>query len=103
MSFIYLIKNTEESHYKIGVGKNPTNRLKQLQTGSSSELVIVHTFETDIPYVIEKTLHRQFSHKRKHGEWFDFSINEETDFIKNCQNIESHIKLLREMGNSFLQ
>jgi hypothetical protein len=102
MSFIYLIKNTDESHYKIGVGKNPTNRLKQLQTGCSSELAIISTFETDIPYVIEKTLHRQFSHMRKHGEWFDFSITDETEFLNHCQNIESRIKLLKEMGNFFI-
>lgn len=102
MSFIYLIKNTNESHYKIGVGKNPSNRLKQLQTGCSSELVIIHTYETDIPYIIEKTLHRQYSILRKHGEWFDFSINEETDFLKNCQIIESRIKLLKEMENPFV-
>ena len=102
MSFIYLIKNTAENHYKIGVGKNPSNRLKQLQTGCSSELVIAHTFETDIPYIIEKTLHRQHSLLRKHGEWFEFSINEEFDFLSNCQNIESRIKLLKEMKNPFI-
>ena len=44
MNKIYLIKNSEDDTYKIGVAKNPQNRIKQLQTGNSAELLLIETF-----------------------------------------------------------
>lgn len=102
MSYVYLIKNTEDSYYKIGVSNNPNKRIKELNTGNSSILELVTVYETDIPYKIEKILHKRYSYLRKHNEWFDFSIIEETDFIKNCKNIENGIKILLESGNIFI-
>ena len=102
MNYIYLIKNIEESHYKIGVSKNPKKRIKELNTGNSAELVLVEMYESEIAYKIEKTLHRKYSYMRKHGEWFDFSIKEDNEFIKDCRNIERGIKALIDAGNEFI-
>ncbi len=102
MNYIYLIKNTEESYYKIGVSKDPKKRIKELNTGNSAELVLVGMYETEYAYKIERTFHRRYSYLRKHGEWFDCSIKEEVDFIKNCQSIENGIKSLIDAGNEFI-
>lgn len=102
MNYIYLIKNTEESSYKIGVSKNPKKRIKSLNTGNSAKLVLVSMFETKYAYKIERTLHRKYSYMRKHGEWFDLSIKEDNNFISDCSNIENSIKLLINAGNKFI-
>lgn len=99
---IYLIKNTEESYYKIGVGKNPKQRLKQLQTGSPAELILIETFNTEHAYKIEKALHRRYLHLKKEGEWFNFSITEQFEFLRVCESIEKSIKTLMENGNVFI-
>ena len=100
MSYIYLIKNSEETYYKIGVGKTPNKRLSQLQTGNSAKLELIEVYKTEIPYKVEGVLHRRFSHFKKEGEWFDFSIKVEREFITNCQKIESSLKFLNENGDN---
>ena len=102
MNNIYLIKNTEESTYKIGVGIDPKIRLQQLQTGNSAKLEIVNIYQTEIPFKIEKILHRRYSHLKKHGEWFYFSIKEETNFLNDCVKIEANINTLKSLGNNFI-
>lgn len=36
--FIYLIRLSENSYYKIGITKNINKRIKQLQTGNAEEI-----------------------------------------------------------------
>jgi hypothetical protein len=100
--YIYLIKNTSESYYKIGVSNNPKKRIKNLNTGNSSELILIQTYETKYAYKIEKNLHRKYSYLRKYGEWFDFSIVEENNFLDNCKKIENGIITLINCGNVFI-
>jgi len=102
MRYIYLIQSLEDGHYKIGVSKHPQKRLKQLQTGNSSELKIIETFQTEIPFQVEKTLQRRYSHFHKEGEWFDMSITQEVEFLKECKRIEQNIIVLKENGNVFI-
>ena len=46
MGYIYLIEDKNNNTYKIGVTKgDPKKRLKNLQTGNSSELEIKYLFE----------------------------------------------------------
>ena len=42
MKHIYLIQSQEDGYYKIGVSKHPKKRVKQLQTGNSSELKLLN-------------------------------------------------------------
>jgi len=98
---IYLIKNSEDDTYKIGVAKKPNARLEQLQTGCPSKLLLIEIFQTEYAYKIEKTLHRYFSHFHKQGEWFSFSVVEECNFINTCKKIEENIRILQENGNVF--
>lgn len=94
MNQIYLIKNTEESYYKIGVTVNPQKRLSQLQTGCPSKLVIIDTYASDMAYKVEKVFHNRYSHLKKEGEWFNFSIVEEQKFKKECKDIENTLNIL---------
>lgn len=63
--FIYLIQNKETGHFKIGRTKNIKNRMRQLQTGSSGELVLVDKFESDFASKLESYLHNIYNTERK--------------------------------------
>lgn len=102
MKYIYLIQSLENSHYKIGISKNPRRRIKELQTGNSSELRLVETYQSEYAEKIERTLHRRYSHLHKEGEWFDMSITNEATFIAECQKIEETIVHLKANGNVFI-
>lgn len=81
---IYLITNRVEDCCKIGYSNNPEIRLTQLQTANKSELEL----ETVIDGTMqdEKKLHKLFSAKSLHGEWFKFS-----DSICKYFNVERYI------------
>lgn len=102
MKHVYLIQSLEDSRYKIGVSKHPKKRVKQLQTGNSSELKLVESYESEFAHRIEKSLQRRYSYLKKEGEWFDMSISNEVTFLKECKDIENNIILLKESGNVFI-
>jgi hypothetical protein len=102
MKYVYLIQSLENSYYKIGVSKHPAKRIKELQTGNSSELKLVDTYPTEFAHQIERTLQRRYSHLNKEGEWFDMGISNEVSFKKECQQIEENLALLKKSGNVFI-
>lgn len=57
---------------KIGVTDDIARRMSGIQTGCSTELVLVRFIGGAGPKV-ERWLHRRFSGHRVQGEWFDFS------------------------------
>lgn len=102
MKHVYLIQSLEEGYYKIGVSKNPKKRVKQLQTGNSSELKLIDSFPSEYANKIEKALHNQLSHCKKEGEWFDMSLPDALSFDIQCKRIEENIVILKENGNVFI-
>lgn len=62
---VYLIQSLEEGYYKIGVSKNPQKRVKQLQTGNSSELKLIDSFPSEYAHTIEKSFHSRFFYLKK--------------------------------------
>lgn len=95
-SYVYLIQDTDkENTYKIGVTKNIVKyRKDELQTGNSSELSIVNTFQTEHPYKIEAFLHRKHKEKRIMNEWFLLEDEDVNSFIKDCEMYEGIIRSL---------
>ena len=66
--------------YKIGMSRNPLQRLKVLKTGNP-DIDILLCCEKD--RVSEKALHRMFKHRRTEGEWFNLTKSD----IKICKNL----------------
>lgn len=69
--FVYFI--SDEESLKIGIANDVPKRLKQLQTGSSSKLNIIHV----VPFNSrkeamkkERELHKKYEAFRLEGEWF---------------------------------
>lgn len=71
---VYLIRRFGSDHYKIGESENPDRRVRELQTGASEKLVLVHVLETDDPNGIERYWHHRFRHQGRAGEWFELTL-----------------------------
>ena len=94
--YIYLIKdNSNIGHYKIGLSENPSERVKNLNCGSSTNsLELVKTFETKNVVLSERLIHTAlFSHKiKKQKEWF--YISNEQLVIYFTKTIDDCIKFV---------
>ena len=67
---LYLIENVTTGTIKIGISKNPTERLKQLQTGNANKLQLIKVYDVEEDHHWEKRLHKMFWQNRLKGEWF---------------------------------
>ena len=88
--------------YKIGITKKEVEkRIKQLQTGSSKEIVLLRKYKSYYYKEIEQQLHRKYNNykitEHKGGqEWFELPDKVAINFIKDCEEIENNIKFLKE-------
>lgn len=100
--FVYLICDNSNDCFKIGMTKQSLEkRIKELQTGNSTELFVSAYHKTKYPYTVEKMLHNKFSNKHKLNEWFDLKLNDITKFNEYCDEIESLI--LTMIDNPFFK
>jgi len=99
MGYVYLIGEKDNiGKYKIGStkAKNVNKRLKQLQTGNSSELFIKESYETEHPFKLEKMLHNHFKSSNLIGEWFELSESDTEAFRGVCEEKEKIISSLKD-------
>lgn len=71
--YVYAIHEQGTDRYKIGHGINVDRRLRQLQTGNSTQLVIYGQLHFEDRIAAESKIHAVFSaYKTRHGgtEWF---------------------------------
>lgn len=68
--FVYAIKERDTGHLKLGISRDPRQRLKQLQTGNSSELELVAVRPALNRFADERALHADAEAYRLRGEWF---------------------------------
>jgi hypothetical protein len=102
MKHVYLIQSLEEGYYKIGVSKHPNKRIRELNTGNSSQLKLVETYKSEHANQIERILQRKYLLFKKNGEWFDLSIELEVTFKSECCRIEENLLFLINNGNVFI-
>ena len=106
MAYIYLIskKDNDENVYKIGfTRKDPKKlkRLKQLQTGNDSDLIVVDQYESEFAIMIETSMHNMYRHKNKRGEWFYLTQEEVTNFQNECRTRKKNFELLSKENYYF--
>lgn len=100
MGYVYLIQDINNDTYKIGVTKgDPKTRLKKLQTGNSTELILRYVFKTKYPFRLETMLHNRYSYLKEMNEWYALPF----DVVKNWDNIcnEMNNIILVMMDNPF--
>ncbi len=73
--YVYAIRNTTTGNVKLGISRNPENRLKQLQTGNDCTLELVAYRKAENRFQDESALHHAHSSAHIRGEWFNESAS----------------------------
>lgn len=95
--FVYLICDNKNEVFKIGLTKKPIEkRIKELQTGNSTELFVTSFHETDYPYLIESILHRMYRKNNVLNEWFELDDKDVINFNKTCNELEERIEVMKD-------
>ena len=68
--YVYAIRNTVTGNVKLGISRDPEERLKQLQTGNDCALELVATRRADNRFQDEARLHNEHADVHISGEWF---------------------------------
>lgn len=73
--YVYLMHDTLNNFYKIGISKTPQYRERTLQSEKPSiEILYAKKYPNRrLAYAIEQALHKVFSEKKIRGEWFNLS------------------------------
>jgi len=58
---------------KIGVSKNPDDRLSQIQTSNAKQVERVRVWAPEDAYSAEAAIHNKLFDRKQRGEWFDIS------------------------------
>ena len=82
--WVYLMHDTVNDTYKIGISNNPEYRERTLQSEKPSiEKIAAKQFPSrDIARAIETSLHKVYETRRLRGEWFKLQTNEVEDVKK---------------------
>jgi hypothetical protein len=73
--FVYIVSSTRH-YFKVGVARNPEQRLASLQTGNPEALhieALIKCPSEKAAYGLESVLHRRFVRRHMRNEWFKFS------------------------------
>lgn len=68
--FVYAAQEVDTGRIKIGISKNPEERLRTLQTSNSRELRLLHVRPAPNRFRDERALHSDASAYKIRGEWF---------------------------------
>ena len=93
-SAVYLIHNERANMVKIGISKNPENRLRNLETGGGCKLKLVFytkMMTTEVALRMECKMHDHYRGVRQQGEWFDDVILAHADKqIRRINDLPGH-------------
>lgn len=97
MGYVYLIEDSNNNTYKIGVTrKNDKRRLQKLQTGNSTKLTIKCLFETEYPFRLESMLHNKFKQYLILNEWYELPEDIVISFGKICDRENDIINIMKD-------
>lgn len=74
---VYIVRMVGTNKYKIGITKDFTKRLSNLQTGNPYIIEVYYFYLTEYYREIELFLHKKYKQKSLGGEWFEFSTEKE--------------------------
>lgn len=96
--YVYLLCDWgKDGAYKIGVTRGKIeNRIKELQTGNSGEIVMCSYYPSDYPFFIEKTLHQRYGKNKLLNEWFELDNDEALKFKDRCKEVENMVDALKD-------
>ena len=68
--FVYAIQEMKTGNIKLGISRDPVQRLRQLQIGNSSKLKLVAYRKAENRFADERAIHADEASHRLRGEWF---------------------------------
>jgi hypothetical protein len=68
--YVYAIRNVTTGNIKLGISRDPEQRIKQLQTGNDCRLELVAFRKAENRFQDETRLHHAHSTAHIRGEWF---------------------------------
>lgn len=89
--YVYFIACDDANAVKIGITRDPQERLAALQAGCPLQLRLAALIQTEPDTRqaadLEKQLHAAFRAWRIHGEWFIFadSVREYCEIVRQCE------------------
>jgi len=104
MAIIYLIECVRDydTVYKIGYTTgSPDKRMNQLKTGNDGNMKVLYQFETNHDQLLERSLHRIYSHINISKEWFKLDTMDVVNFISTCEKIEDNLNFLKNSQKDF--
>lgn len=89
---VYLIKKSKSKLYKIGITRNISNRVSQLQSSSGEKMEVIF-YHSDVENYsdVELSIHNFFKNRRVLGEWFQLN-NSDIKVFRNWFNIMGYDK-----------
>ena len=66
-----LVAIDNQGRFKIGISKDPEQRVKQLNTGNADELKLVYTKKAPLGYQDEAAIHTKLKDFNIRSEWFN--------------------------------
>jgi len=82
--FVYIVQAEDTYRFKVGQTVNLPQRMRNLQLGSPVPLHLVGWFRVDNPQREEAEWHHRLGINRRHGEWFDLSLENLTKILGVC-------------------
>lgn len=106
MKYVYLIQVEGTDVYKIGFTKNnPIDRVKSLQTGNSTKLVLIDSYHSKRATKIESVLHIRFASSKIDeneyklmGEFFRLDFETRARFKEICKKIDDNFEIIDKMS-----
>lgn len=74
--YVYAIRNTVTGSVKLGISRDPVQRVKQLQTGNDCLLELIACRKADNGFADEHAIHQENSQHHIRGEWFSSEVQE---------------------------
>ena len=79
--YVYVISASDDRQ-KIGKARDPEERRRLLQSGSTLPLDLVHSQRVQQPRNVEVCAHEKLASRRLHGEWFNATRDEAISAVR---------------------
>jgi len=80
--YVYAIQEKYSKRIKIGISRNPEERIKQLNTGNPEPLTLIDKKLAPNKFKDEQKIHNKFNTSRLNGEWFSLD-NKQIENVLN--------------------
>ena len=107
MGYVYLLLSISPDNvetHKIGITtREPSIRVKELQTGNPNEIRCLRKYKTTNYLKVEQWLHRKYSNNTTEAknEWRTLTDEQVFSFLNDCKEADENISFLLQHNHFF--